>query len=149
MSLSEALPTTAMTLCRSLHAEALQATISEGLVQGPYVAARAGFEPTTLRSNGVVSTNAPPCPTWWRISVPADHIDVLIGVHHVVIQFHVLALLLPQRTKLQRIVEDPLCEPVPVGHRRVPHKHVPTHEHPRVLRERRPFTLSLRITGKQ
>src|SRR6218665_3822506 len=28
-----------------------------------YMAARAGFEPTTLRSNGVVSTNAPPCPT--------------------------------------------------------------------------------------
>src|SRR6218665_2439529 len=52
-----------LTLCRSLHAEVLQAAVSEGLVQGPYVPARAGFEPTTLRSQGIVSTNAPPRPT--------------------------------------------------------------------------------------
>src|SRR6218665_3629611 len=52
-----------LTLCRSLHAEALQAIAGKGLAQGPYMAARAGFEPTTLRSNGVASTNAPPCPT--------------------------------------------------------------------------------------
>src|SRR6218665_1071213 len=52
-----------LTLCRSLHAEALQAVAGKGLAQGPYMAARAGFEPTTLRSNRVVSTNAPPCPT--------------------------------------------------------------------------------------
>ena len=65
MSLPEALPTTVIDtkqLCRSLHAEALQATVSEGLAQGPYIAARAGFEPKTLLSKGVVSTNAPPCP---------------------------------------------------------------------------------------
>jgi len=31
-----------------LHTEAPQAIASEGLVQGPYVEARAGFEPTTL-----------------------------------------------------------------------------------------------------
>ena len=31
------------------HAEALQATVSEGLAQGAYVAVRAGFEPMTLR----------------------------------------------------------------------------------------------------
>ena len=37
-----------LTLSQSLHAEALQATVSEGLAQGPYLAARAGFEPTTL-----------------------------------------------------------------------------------------------------
>ena len=36
-------PDTARTLCRSLHAEAPQATASEGLAQGPYVAATAGF----------------------------------------------------------------------------------------------------------
>ena len=48
-----------LTLYRSLHAEALQATVSEGLAQGPYLAARAGFEPT----KGIVSTNAPPSPT--------------------------------------------------------------------------------------
>jgi len=29
------------------HSEASQASVSEGLAQGPYVAARAGFEPTT------------------------------------------------------------------------------------------------------
>ena len=38
-----------LTLCRSLHAEELQATVSDGLAQGPYVAIRPGFEPTTLR----------------------------------------------------------------------------------------------------
>ena len=62
MSLSEALPTTAIdTVSEFTHAEALQATASEGLAQGPYMAARAGFKPTTFRSKGVVSTNAPPC----------------------------------------------------------------------------------------
>src|SRR6218665_2507947 len=41
------------------HAEASQATVSEGPAQGPYVAARAGFEPGTLRSTGIDSTNVP------------------------------------------------------------------------------------------
>src|SRR6218665_890737 len=44
------------------HAEAPQATVSEGLAQGPYVAARAGVEPMTLRTKGLDSTNAPPTP---------------------------------------------------------------------------------------
>jgi len=35
------------------HAEEPQATANEGLAQGPYAAARAGFEPTTLRTIGV------------------------------------------------------------------------------------------------
>src|SRR6218665_3520329 len=39
------------------HAEAPQATASEGLVQGPYVEARAGFEPVTFRTKGIESTN--------------------------------------------------------------------------------------------
>src|SRR6218665_652993 len=64
MSLSEAL-TAIDTVCRSLHAEALLATVSEGLSQDPYMAARARFEPTTFRSKGVVSTNAPPGPTMY------------------------------------------------------------------------------------
>ena len=38
------------------HAKAPQATASEGLVQRPYAAARAGFEPT----KGNESTNEPP-----------------------------------------------------------------------------------------
>ena len=33
------------------------------LAQGPYMAARAGVEPTTLRLRVIASTNAPPCPT--------------------------------------------------------------------------------------
>jgi len=44
------------------HAEAPQATVSEGLAQGPYVAARAGVEPMTLRTKGVHSTKAPSMP---------------------------------------------------------------------------------------
>ena len=37
--------------------------MSEGLAQGAYVAARAGFELTTLWTKGVESTNEPTCPT--------------------------------------------------------------------------------------
>jgi len=40
-----------------------QATASEGLVQGPCVAVRAGFEPVTLRTKGAESTKEPPRPT--------------------------------------------------------------------------------------
>ena len=43
MSLSEALPTTAIDTVSEYHAKALQATVSVGLAQGPYVAARVGF----------------------------------------------------------------------------------------------------------
>ena len=39
-----------------------QATASEGLAQGPYVAARAGLERMTLRTKGDESTNEPPRP---------------------------------------------------------------------------------------
>ena len=42
------------------HAEATQAIATKELAQGPYEAARAGFEPTTLRSTGIDSTNEPP-----------------------------------------------------------------------------------------
>ena len=44
-------------------AEAPQATAIEGVIQGPYVAARAGFEPATLRTKGDESTNESPRPT--------------------------------------------------------------------------------------
>ena len=50
------------------HAKAPQATESEGLAQGPYVAARAGFEPTTLRPKGDETTNEPPRPTWFTLN---------------------------------------------------------------------------------
>ena len=42
------------------HAEAPQATASEGLAQGPYVVARVGFKPMTLRTKVVESTNESP-----------------------------------------------------------------------------------------
>src|SRR6218665_484310 len=45
------------------HAEVPQATASEGLFQGSYVAASSGFEPATLRTKGDESTNGPPRPT--------------------------------------------------------------------------------------
>src|SRR6218665_622198 len=45
------------------HAEAPQATVSEELVQGPYMVARAGVEPMAIRTKGVNSTNAPPSTT--------------------------------------------------------------------------------------
>src|SRR6218665_150745 len=44
-------------------AEAPLATASDGLAQGPYVAAIAGFKLTTLRLKGIDSTNASPRPT--------------------------------------------------------------------------------------
>ena len=40
-----------------------QAIASEGLSQGPYAAARVGFEPATLRSQGTERTTAPTRPT--------------------------------------------------------------------------------------
>ena len=52
ISLSDTLRTTALILRRSLHAEALQATASEGLAQRSYMAARVGFEPATFRTKG-------------------------------------------------------------------------------------------------
>src|SRR6218665_2237016 len=43
--------------------QSAQATAGKGLAQSPYVAARAGVEPTTLRLKFIVSTKAPPRPT--------------------------------------------------------------------------------------
>ena len=44
------------------HIKAPQATASEGLAQGPYVAATVGFEPATFRTKGDESTDEPPQP---------------------------------------------------------------------------------------
>ena len=49
------------------HAKAKQASESEGLAQGPYVAARAGIEPTTLQTIGVNSTELPRITWIWNI----------------------------------------------------------------------------------
>ena len=37
--------------------------MSEGLAQGTYVAARMGFEPPTLQTQGTELATEPPCPT--------------------------------------------------------------------------------------
>src|SRR6218665_469584 len=62
-----------LTLCRSLHAEELQATVSDGLAQGPYVAIRPGFEPTTLQSKAMNSTNAAAHLTNYSSILPLKH----------------------------------------------------------------------------
>ena len=57
---SEALPTTAWTLCWSFHAEVHRAIVSEGLAQGPYVAPTVGFEPRPLRPLAANLPTVPP-----------------------------------------------------------------------------------------
>ena len=56
---SEVLSNTALILCQSKHAEALQATTSEWLAQGHYVATREGFEHATFRTKGTEPTTEP------------------------------------------------------------------------------------------
>ena len=58
------------------HAEAPQTIASEEFAQGPYVAARAGFEPATLGTKGAESTNAPLRPTM-RHHAPPLHYPVI------------------------------------------------------------------------
>src|SRR6218665_416962 len=65
---SEALPTTARILYRSFTPKR-KATLGKGLAQGPYMAARAGVEPTILRLKAIDSTKAPPCPTTMNIEL--------------------------------------------------------------------------------
>src|SRR6218665_614832 len=54
--------------CIGVSRRSAQATVSKGLAQGPYVVARAGVEPTTLRLRVVDLTNAPPRPTNFKFS---------------------------------------------------------------------------------
>ena len=56
---SEALPTQ-HGYCIGVSRRSAQATAGKGLAQGPYVAARAGVEPTTFRLKVIVSSKAPP-----------------------------------------------------------------------------------------
>ena len=69
----------------------LQATLSEGLAQGPYIAARAGFEPVTLRTYGTELTIEPPRPPY--ISLFPAHVfsfsyRLLFRILISVIMFH-------------------------------------------------------------
>src|SRR6218665_1076423 len=56
---SKAIPTTALILLTRRNATG---NLSEGLVQGPHVAARVEFEPATLRTRGTELTAEPPRP---------------------------------------------------------------------------------------
>ena len=56
------------------HAEAhRQQTVGKGLAQGPYVTARAGVEPTTLRLKVVDSTKVPSRPQY------TEYIKIFLG----------------------------------------------------------------------
>jgi len=56
--------------CIGVSCRSAQATEGKGLAQGPYVAARAVVEPTTLWLKVIDSTNAPPRPTaTWRFTL--------------------------------------------------------------------------------
>src|SRR6218665_297735 len=48
--------------CIGVSRRSAQATGGKGLAQGPYMAAKAGVEPTTLRLKAIDSTKVPPCP---------------------------------------------------------------------------------------
>jgi len=65
--------------CIGVSRRIAQATAGKGLAQDPYMAAREGVEPTTLRLKVIVSTKAPPCPTWWRLVSP-----IFIYVTHLI-----------------------------------------------------------------
>ena len=53
-----------------------EATAGKGLAQGPYVAARAGVEPTTLWLKVIVSIKAPPRPTKLCRTVKFDYCKI-------------------------------------------------------------------------
>src|SRR6218665_934429 len=53
--------------CIGVLRRSAEVTVSEGLAQGPYVAARAGAEPMSLRLKVIDSNNAPPHPTMFMI----------------------------------------------------------------------------------
>ena len=64
-----------MNTVSEFHAEAPQAIASEGLAQGPCVVARVGFEPTTLRTKGIESTNEPPRPINDQRAMRRKHVN--------------------------------------------------------------------------
>jgi len=62
-------------------AEAPQATESEGLAQGPYLAAKTGLKPTTFQTKAVESTNNAPLSYLFKVSI------VLLSVYYVTALF--------------------------------------------------------------
>ena len=93
------------------HAEAPQATASKGLIQGPYVADRAGLEPATLQTKGVESTNGPPRPIALHVLLhvmwcwPSYDIPVWSCMWFL----RLACLLNPRSQKSHLNGQDPLC----------------------------------------
>ena len=58
-----------------------QTTAGKGLAQGPYVAAREGVKPTTLRLKVITSTKVPPRPTSIGIFCFSYQIKIQITIH--------------------------------------------------------------------
>src|SRR6218665_1715234 len=54
--------------CIGVSRRSAQATAGKGLAQGPYMAARAGVETTTLRLKAIASTKAPPSPIYYEVN---------------------------------------------------------------------------------
>src|SRR6218665_615645 len=65
--------------CIGVSCRSTQATVSKGLAQGPYVVARAGVEPMTLRLRVIDLTSAPPRPTF-KIRVYKNWIFIACGL---------------------------------------------------------------------
>src|SRR6218665_681833 len=55
--------------CIGVSRRSAQATVGKRLAQGPYVAATAEVEPTTLRLKVIDSTKTPPRPTQQRVTL--------------------------------------------------------------------------------
>ena len=69
--------------CVGVWREAPQATASERLAQGTYVAAKTRLKPTTFHTKCVESINEPLCPLWYLFKVSI----VLLSVYYVTALF--------------------------------------------------------------
>src|SRR6218665_3039638 len=79
--------------CIGVSRRSAQAIAGKGLAQGPYMAARAGVEPTTLRLRVIASTNAPSCPNF--IAYTMDFRLARLGHFHLIISPSIRPLVHP------------------------------------------------------
>src|SRR6218665_2764295 len=77
-----------MNTVSEFHAEAPQATASEALAHGPYVAVKARFKPATLQMKGVESTNGSPCPTTHQQWLCLVTVLLLIRLMHILFTYY-------------------------------------------------------------
>ena len=98
-------PDTAQTVLE-FHAKVPQATVSEGLAQGPYVAARAGVKPMTLQTNGIDSTSATNADV--TVTQPTISARMLVTVFHVIRTTVAIAVFLIQNSISHKAEHQPL-----------------------------------------